>query len=91
MRPEDINTKHMGDETINQALPEGRVLVKVLKPFKYNGEFVDVGQMIDMNESRAVNHMRVGDLERNEELIEKIKQQRVAAAEAARADAEGEW
>lgn len=88
MRAEDVRNKKMAEET---KLPEGRVLVKVLKPFKYNGEFVDVGQEINMNEDRAVNHMRVGDLERDESLIEKVKARRIAAAEAAKSDAAGEW
>lgn len=66
-------------------------MVKVLKAFKYNGEFVYEGDVIEMNENRAVNHMRVGDLERDEALIEKIKQERIAAAEAAAKDAGGDW
>lgn len=81
----------MGEDTQATPLAEGRVLVKVIKPFKYNGEFVEEGQTIEMNEARAVNHMRVGDIERDEDLIQKIKDQRTAAAEAAIADAGGDW
>lgn len=68
-----------------------RVNVKVLKPFMYNGSFVKEGEEIDMNESRAVNHMRVGDLSRDETLINKVKAERLGAAKAAQADAEAEW
>lgn len=75
----------------NQLLPEGRVLVKVLKPFMYNGVFVKPGDKVEFNEERAVNHMRAGDVERQEELIAKIKSQREAKAEAAIADAKAEW
>ncbi len=91
IRPEDARNKNMGDETPATPLAEGRVMVKILKPFKYNGNFVEEGQLVEMNESRAVNHMRVGDIERDEELIKKIKDQRTAAANAAIADAGGDW
>lgn len=79
----------MADE--KKTLPDGRVQVKVLKGFMYNGSMVNPDDVIEMNLERAVNHMRVGDVERQEDLIEKVKASRVAAAEAAKADAEGEW
>jgi len=80
MRAGDARTKHME-----------RVKVKIIRPFKYNGTFVEAGQEVDMNEERAVNHMRVGDVERNENLIKKIKERRAAAADAAKADANKDW
>jgi len=80
MRPGDAKTKHME-----------RVKVKIVRPFKYNGQFVEAGQEVEMNEDRAVNHMRVGDVERNEDLIKKIKERRAAAADAAKADAQKDW
>jgi len=70
MHPQDVTRKIMAED--NQ-LPAGRVMVKILSPFKYNGTFVQAGDVVEMNEDRAVNHMRVGDVERNEELIAKIK------------------
>ena len=85
------NVQSGTDENENKPLPSGRTTVKILRPFKYNGQFVQEGQMVDMNEDRAVNHMRAGDVERNEELIIKVKQRRQAAAEAAAADAKGDW
>lgn len=92
MRPGDVQTKFMPDETEEKkALPEGRVMVVVLRPFKYNGTFVQEGDTIEMNQDRAVNHMRVGDLERDDELIQQVKDRRIAAAEAAKGDAEGDW
>ena len=83
----------MSDENkdVEQANKSGRVLVKILKAFMYNGSFVREGGEIDMNEDRAVNHMRAGDVERDEELIQKIKDRRTAAAQAAIADAGGDW
>ena len=80
----------MGNEN-EKNLPEGRVMVKIIRPFKYNGTFVEAGAEVEMNEERAVNHMRAGDVERQEPLIEKIKQRRIAAAEAAKADAGLDW
>lgn len=68
-----------------------KVKVKVAKPFMFNGLFVKPGDEVEMNEERAVNHMRAGDLERNEEVISKIKARREASANAALADAKGEW
>lgn len=68
-----------------------KLKVKILRAFKYNGEFVAPGQEVEMNEERAANHMRAGDIERNEELISKIKAQREAAATAAIADARKDW
>ena len=70
------------------ALP---ICFPVTIPFMYNGSFVREGDEIDMNEDRAVNHMRAGDVERDEELIQKIKDRRTAAAQAAIADAGGDW
>jgi hypothetical protein len=67
------------------------IKVKILKAFKYNGTFVEPGQVVDMNEARAVNHMRAGDVERDEALISKIKAQREAEATAAIADARKDW
>jgi hypothetical protein len=83
----------MSDEnTIDTpVISQDRVVVKILKPFMYNGSFVREGDEVEMNEARAVNHMRVGDVERNEDLIKKIKEQRTSAAQAAIADAEGDW
>ncbi len=78
-------------ETVGEQLPEGRVQVTVKSAFMYNGTFVKEGDVIDMNVERAVNHMRVGDVERDEELIAKVKEDRKAKADALRADAEGEW
>lgn len=78
-------------ESLPSSLPNGRVMAKILKPFKYNGEFVQAGDVVEMNEERAVNHMRVGDIERQEDLINKIKQQRIDAADAAKSDAGGDW
>ncbi len=57
----------------------------------YNGTMVQEGEQVEMNDERAVNHMRVGDVERDEALIDKIKSKRHAAATAAIADAEGSW
>ncbi len=68
-----------------------RVSVKIAKAFQYNGSFVREGDEVDMNESRAVNHMRVGDVVRDESLINKVKAERLGAAKAAQADAEAEW
>jgi hypothetical protein len=68
-----------------------KVKIKILRPFQYNGKFVNEGDEIEMNEERAVNHMRVGDVERDEQLIKKIKEQRQAAAEAAIVDAQANW
>lgn len=79
----------MGDE--NKSLPEGRVMAKILVPFQYNGTMLKVGDVVEMNEERAVNHMRAGDVERDEALISKIKQRRVDAAEAAKSDANADW
>lgn len=83
----------MGEEKVNpsSSLPEGRVLVKIVRPFKYNGVFVSEGDEVEMNEDRAVNHMRIGDVERQDELIKKVKDRRIAAAEAAKGDALGDW
>lgn len=72
-------------------LPSGRVKVTVKSAFMYNGTFVKEGDVIDMNEERAVNHMRVGDLERDEALITRIKEKRAAAAKQLQDDAEGDW
>lgn len=81
IKPSGVNIK----ENMN------KIKVKVLKPFQYNGVYVGVGEEVEMNEERAVNHMRVGDVERNEQLIIKIKEQRAAAAEAVIADAQKNW
>lgn len=70
---------------------EKRVTAKIAKPFMYNGELLAVGQEVDMNIERAVNHMRVGDVERDEDAINEVKAARQAAAEAATADAKGDW
>ena len=79
----------MPDEKID--LPDGRVMVVIAKPFMYNGNLLKVGDKVEMNRNRAVNHMRVGDVERDDVLIAEVKQVRVDAAEAAKADAQGEW
>lgn len=69
-----------------------RVKVKILKPFMYNGKMLEVDQEdVDMNIERAVNHMRVGDVERNEEVVNEVKQARLDAANSAAADAKGDW
>ena len=68
-----------------------RVKVKVAKPFMYNGNLLDVGSEVEMNDERAANHMRAGDVERDERLILIIKARREAAASAAIADARGDW
>lgn len=82
----------MPDQNITpEPANPGRTKVKILKPFQYNGQFVHPGDEVDMNEERAVNHMRAGDVDRDEVLINKIKTRRVAAAEAAKADAGGDW
>lgn len=81
----------MSDSNNENQLPEGRVNVTVKSGFMYNGTFVTEGEVIEMNIDRAVNHMRAGDIERDEELIAKVKDDRVAKAKAAQADAEGEW
>lgn len=81
----------MANENPPSALPDGRVLAKVLKPFQYNGVQLKEGDVVDFNEERAVNHMRAGDVERNEALINKIKQRRIDAAEAAKSDASQDW
>jgi len=71
---------------------EKRVKVKILRPFMYNGELLKEGQEdVDMNIERAVNHMRAGDVERQDDVIAEVKQARSAAADAAKADAEGDW
>lgn len=57
----------------------------------YNGQMVVAGAEVEMNENRAVNHMRVGDVERQEKLVERVKQRRLGAAKAAQKDAEGKW
>lgn len=72
-------------------MPEGRVTVKVLKGFMYNGTMLKAGDSVEMNEDRAVNHMRAGDLERDEKVVEKVKARRLGAAKAAQADASGDW
>lgn len=81
----------MSEVAENEQLPAGKVRATILRPFKYNGEFVQAGDVVVMNEERAVNHMRVGDVERQEDLIAKVKERRIAAAEAAKADAGGDW
>ncbi len=78
-------------ETAETKLPEGRVMVTIKTGFMYNGTFVNEGEVVEMNVDRAVNHMRVGDVERDEELIAKVKEARTAKAKAAQADAEGDW
>jgi hypothetical protein len=70
---------------------EKRITAKIVKPFIYNGALLEAGQEVEMNIERAVNHMRVGDVERNEEAIGEVKASRQAAAEAAQADAKGDW
>lgn len=70
---------------------EKRVTAKIAKPFMYNGVLLEVGQEVEMNIERAVNHMRVGDVERDEDAINEVKAARQAAAEAATADAKGDW
>lgn len=70
---------------------EKRITAKVLKPFMYNGTLLEVDQEVDLNIERAVNHMRVGDVERNEDAIAEVKAYRQAAAESAQADAKGDW
>lgn len=72
-------------------MSEGKVKVKILKSFMYNGIDLAPGDEVEMNFSRAVNHMRVGDVERDEELIATIKAERIARAEAAKKDAQGDW
>lgn len=78
----------MGD---TKELAPGRVLAKIVRAFMYNGTMLEVGQSVDMNEERAVNHMRAGDVERDNALVEKVKNRRLEAAKAAQADAEGNW
>lgn len=68
-----------------------KVKVKIVKPFMYNGKMLSKDEEVEMNIARAVNHMRVGDVERDEVLVDRIKQERIAAAEAAKADAQGDW
>lgn len=74
-----------------KAMLEKRITVKILRPFMYNGKYVEAGSDVEMNIERAVNHMRVGDIERDENAIAEVKQARQAAAEAAAADAKGDW
>lgn len=57
----------------------------------YNGTLVKPGDEIEMNDERAANHMRAGDVERDEKVVEIIKARRLAAANAAAADASGTW
>lgn len=80
IRPGDITNKSMK-----------RINVKILKPFMYNGTMLQIGDVVEMNDERAVNHMRAGDVERDEGLINEIKERRSAAAEAAMDDAKGDW
>lgn len=80
IRPADTRNKSMK-----------RVNVKILKPFVYNGMMLQTGDVAEMNDERAVNHMRAGDVERDEGLINEIKERRTAAAEAAMDDAKGDW
>ena len=68
-----------------------KINVKIAKPFMFNGQMLNVGDEVEMNASRAVNHMRVGDVERDEDLIAEIKASRIADAKSAQADAEGDW
>lgn len=68
-----------------------KIKVKILKSFFYNGILVKEGDEVEMNKERAVNHMRAGDIKRDEQLIKKIKEQRLAAAEAAKSDALEDW
>lgn len=84
-------TTAINSQDQNLKKKDGRVLVKIIKPFKYNGEFVQEGQEVEMNEDRAVNHMRVGDVERQDDLINKVKQRRIDAAKAAQDDASRDW
>jgi len=79
----------MGEEE-TKTQPE-RVKVEILKSFMYNGKRVQPGDIVEFNEDRAVNHMRAGDIKRDESLIKKIKEQRIAEAEALKTDAQKEW
>lgn len=68
-----------------------RVKVKIAKPFMYNGVMVQPGDEVEMFADRAYNHMRVGDVERDENVVSEIKAKREAAAKAALADAQKDW
>lgn len=68
-----------------------KLTVKIVKPFMYNGTMVRTGQDIEMNFGRAVRHMRVGDIERNESAIKQYKLALKSEAEAKLKDAESDW
>lgn len=68
-----------------------KIKAKVIRPFMYNGKMLKKGEVVEFNIERAVNHMRVGDLERNEEAIKKVKEKRRGQAEALLKDAEKDW
>lgn len=68
-----------------------KVTVTIVNPFMYNGTMLKAGDEVELPRDRAVNHMRVGDVERDDALIEAVKQERKAKAEAAIADANKDW
>ena len=71
-------------------MPE-KVKVTIRQPFMYNGTLAKVGDVVDMYDERAYNHMRAGDVERDEAIIATVRQRRLAAAEAAHKNASESW
>ncbi len=56
--------------------------IKVKAPFMYNGKMLQAGDEEEMNEDKAVRHMRAGDLEKDQKAIEKYKNKMIAKHEA---------
>lgn len=58
-----------------------KVKCKVLKPFMYNGKLLVEGEIAEFYTDRAARHMRIGDLEKDENVVEAYKNKLRAEAE----------
>jgi len=67
------------------------LVVKVINPWLYNGVMLKEGEDIELNFNKAIRHMKVGDVERDEDGIKRYKATQKSNAEAQLRDSQADW